>query len=163
MWCRVALAAAVGVQESVRWQIKRSTSGKAAGHNSPTLFVIYLHYKGKQNKSKWRKSFFAAKKAINFLVNFHRKMKIIEIKWVNNLTGISIYRQEHKAFFDYLTKNKRKTSNGVLTKKQRDGIFYCGVSTRAFLPLSTNKMGGFRQNIKIAEKELNWQAPNIIM
>ena len=89
------------------------------------------------------------------MVKFHRKIKYLGRKWVNNLTGISIYRQEHKAIFDYLTKTKRKMSNGVLTKKQREGIFYCGVSTRAFLPLSTNKMGGFRQNIKIAEKELN--------
>ena len=88
-------------------------------------------------------------------MNFHRKIKKSGRKWVNNLTAISIYRQEHKAFFAYLTKNERKTSNGVLTKKQQDGIFYCGVSTRMFLPLSTNKMGGFRQNIKIAEKELN--------
>ena len=138
-------------------------AGAWKGRSSPTLFVIYLHYKGKQNKSKWRKSFFAAKKAINFLVNFHRKMKIIEIKWVNNLTGIRIYQQEHKNIFVNLIKSERIPPNGVLTKITDGFHFCCEVFTRGFIPIFTNCRVGIRQNIKIDQKELNWQASNIIM
>ena len=135
--------------------LKQEELRAAKGRSTPTLFVIYLHYKGKRNKSKCRKYFFTAKKAANFLVKIHRKKVFREIKWVNNLTGIRIYQQEYKNIFVHLIKSERIPPNGVLTKITDGFHFCCEVFTRGYIPIFTNCRVGFRQNIKIDQKELN--------
>ena len=99
--------------------------------------------------------FFTAKKAANFLVKIHRKKVFREIKWVNNLTCIRIYQQEYKNIFVHLIKSERIPPNGVLTKITDGFHFCCEVFTRGYIPIFTNCRVGFRQNIKIDQKELN--------